>query len=98
VLLRLEIPSGICAELCTVAASNNGDHALQSFLLLVARATHIYFCSSNIPFVVNHRINATPLERLQQCFVFSCTVTRIQLNFHSNLLCTCASGLKQISS
>jgi len=27
VLLRLEIPSGMCAKLRTVAASNNRDHA-----------------------------------------------------------------------
>jgi len=32
------------------------------------------------------------------CFVSSSTATRIQLNFHSNLLCACASRLKQISS
>jgi len=31
-------------------------------------------------------------------FLISRTVTRFQLNFHSNLLCTYASRLKQISS
>ena len=39
----------------------------QSFLLLLARATHmmvLFF--THIPFVVNHTINATPPERLQQ--------------------------------
>jgi len=46
VLLRSEIPSGLCAKLRTVAASNNTDHASQSLLLLLARATHIYCCSS----------------------------------------------------
>jgi len=39
----------------------------QSLLLLLARATHIMvlFCT-HIPFVVNHTINATPPEMLQQ--------------------------------
>jgi len=46
ILLRSEIPSGMCAKLCTAATSNNRDHASQSLLLLLARATHIYFCSS----------------------------------------------------
>jgi len=32
------------------------------------------------------------------CFVSSSTATRIQLSFHSNLLCTYTSHLKQISS
>ena len=31
VLLRSEIPSGICAKLRTVAASNNRDHPTRSF-------------------------------------------------------------------
>jgi len=44
--MRSEIPSGMCAKLCTVAASNNRDHASQSLLLLLARSTHTYFCSS----------------------------------------------------
>jgi len=39
----------------------------QSPLLLLARATYIMvLCFTHIPFVVNHTINATPLERLQQ--------------------------------
>jgi len=52
----------MCAKLRTAAASNNRDHALQSILLLIALATHIYFCSSHIScvYVVNHTINATP--------------------------------------
>jgi len=52
------------AKLRTVAASNNRDHASQSLLLLLARATYtmsLFF--AHIPFVVNHTINATPLER-----------------------------------
>jgi len=46
VLLRWEIPSGMCAKLRTAAASNNRNHASQSLLLLLARSTHKYFCSS----------------------------------------------------
>ena len=66
VVLRSEIPSDMCAKLRTVAASNNKDHAPQ---LLLARATYtnimvLFF--THIPFVVNHTINATPSERLQQ--------------------------------
>ena len=38
---RLEIPSGKCAKLRTVAASNNRDHMPWSLLLLV-RATYMY--------------------------------------------------------
>jgi len=67
ILLRSEIPSGMCAKLRTAAASNNRDHALQSLLLLLARATYIMVLFfMHIPFVVNHTINAMPLERLQQ--------------------------------
>jgi len=64
-LLRSEIPSGMCAKLRTVAASNNRDHAPQTLLLLLACATYIMVLFfTHIPFVVNHRINATPPERL----------------------------------
>jgi len=44
--MRLEIPSGMCTKLRTVTASNNRDHVSQSLLLLLARSTHTYFCSS----------------------------------------------------
>jgi len=57
----------MCAKLRTVAASNNRDHASQSILLLLARTTYmmvLFF--THIPLVVNHTINATPPERLQQ--------------------------------
>jgi len=40
-LLRSEIPSGICAKLSTVAASNNGDHPTRS-LFCCLFAPHIY--------------------------------------------------------
>jgi len=46
ILLRSEIPSGMCAKLRTAAASNNRDHASQSLLLVLARAMHTYFCSN----------------------------------------------------
>jgi len=55
----------MCAELRSVEASNNRDHA-RNLLLLLARATHmmvLFF--THIPFLVNHTINATPRERLQ---------------------------------
>jgi len=38
----------------------------QSLLLLLAHATHMMLFFPHIPFVVNHTINATPPERLQQ--------------------------------
>jgi len=57
----------MCAKLRTVAASNNRDHASQSLLLLLACLTYIMVLFfAHIPFVLNHTINATPPERLQQ--------------------------------
>jgi len=66
-LLRSEIPSGICAKLRTVAASNNRVHMPLS-LYYCLFAPHICMVSffTHIPFLVNHTINATPPERLQQ--------------------------------
>ena len=46
ILMRSEIPSGMCAKLRTMAASNIRDHASQSLLFLPACSTHTYFCSS----------------------------------------------------
>jgi len=68
VLLRSEIPSGICAKLRTVAESNNRDHVPQSlyYCLFVPHICILLFLA-HIPFVANHTINATPRERLQQC-------------------------------
>ena len=65
--LRSEIPSGICAKLRTVAASNNRVHIPWSlyYCLFAPRICMVLFFT-HIPFVVNHTINATPLERLQQ--------------------------------
>ena len=67
ILLRSEIPSGMCAKLRTVAASNNRDHArnLTHYCLLAPHICMVLFFT-HIPFVVNHTINATPPERLQQ--------------------------------
>jgi len=65
-MLRLEILSGMCTKLRTVAASNNRDHSPQSLLLLLARAYIMVLFFTHIPFVVNHTINAMALERLQQ--------------------------------
>ena len=65
ILMRSEIPSGMCTKLRTVAASNNRDHA-RNLLLLLARSTYIMVLFfTHIAFVVNHTINATPPERLQ---------------------------------
>ena len=66
ILLWLEIPSGICAKLRTVAASNNRDHSrnLSYYCLLAAYIMALFF--THIPLVVNHTIIATPPERLQQ--------------------------------
>ena len=127
-LLRSEIPSGMCAELRTMAASNNRDHprSLSSSLLAstincspgsqallevthqdhsigitlrvrycyvqslvspeitrhdhsfiaCSRHIHIFLFFAHIPFVMNHAINATPPERLQQhplLFTRNCT-------------------------
>ena len=69
VLLRLEIPSGTCAKLRTVAASNNRVHMPWSFYycMFAPRVSMVLFFT-HIPFVVNHTINATPPERLQHCY------------------------------
>jgi len=66
VVLRSESPSGICEKLRTVAASNNRDHAPRSlnYCLFAPHVCILLF--AHIPFVVNHTINTTPLERLQQ--------------------------------
>jgi len=57
-MLRSESPSGKCAKLHTVAASNNRDHAPQSlcYCLFVPQISVLFF--AHIPFVVNHTFNA----------------------------------------
>jgi len=65
-LLRSEIPSGICAKLRTVAASNNRDHMPWSLYYCLFAPHNLWLLFfTHIPFVVNHTFNATPPERLQ---------------------------------
>ena len=81
ILLRSEIPRGMCAKLRTVAASNNRDHASLSLLLLLARASYIMVLFfTHIPFVVNHIIDATPPERLQQYRVYLLIIAQFCFN------------------
>jgi len=56
----------MCAKLRTVTASNNRDHASQSLIIACSRHAYIFLFFAHIPFVVNHTINPTPPERLQQ--------------------------------
>ena len=66
VLLRSQIPSGLCAKLRTVAASNNRDHPTRSlYYCLFAPHTYIFVLCAHLV-RVNHTINATSPERLQQ--------------------------------
>jgi len=66
VVLRSEIPSDMCAKFRTVAASNNRDHPTRSlYYCLFAPHTYIFVLRTH-PFVENHTINATPMEKLQQ--------------------------------
>jgi len=103
ILLRSESPSGMCAKLRTVAASNNRDHPTRSLCYcLFAPCTFLFF--AHIPFVVNHTINATPPERLHQHHLLF-TTNRIDRTFvvwrlnsarlphpgHSTILLTCLS-------
>ena len=66
-LLRSEIPSSMSAKLRTVAASNNRVHMPWSlYYCLFAPHICMVLFFTHIPFMVNHTINATRLERLQQ--------------------------------
>ena len=66
-MLRSEMPSGMCAKLRTVAASNNRVHMPWSlYYCLFAPHICMVLFFTHIPSVVNHTINATPPERLQQ--------------------------------
>jgi len=66
-LLRSEIPSGMCAKLRTVAASNIRVHMPWSlYYCLFAPHICMMLFFTHIPFVMNHTFNATPQERLQQ--------------------------------
>ena len=67
-LLRSEIPSGMCAKLRSVVASNNRVHMPWSlYYCLFAPHICMVLFFTHISFVVNHTINATPPERLQRC-------------------------------
>ena len=67
ILLRSEIPSGICANLRTVAASNNRVHIPWSlYYCLFAPHTYIFVLRAHSVRGESHTINATPPERLQQ--------------------------------
>ena len=65
-LLRSEIPNGLCAKLRTLAASNNRVHMpwLLYYCLFAPQICMVLFFT-HIPFVVNHAFNETPPERLQ---------------------------------
>jgi len=61
----------------------------QSLLLLLARATHmmvLFF--THIPFVVNHTINGTPPERLQQSTAFAQS-PRVHIRDFWNIILFC---------
>jgi len=67
--LRSEIPSGMCAKLRTVVASNNRVHMPWSlYYCLFAPHICMVLFFTYIPFVVNHTFSATPPERLQQYY------------------------------
>ena len=67
ILLWSEIPSGMCAKLRTVAASNNRVYMPWSlyYYLFVPPICMVLFYT-HIPFVVIHTFNAAQPERLQQ--------------------------------
>ena len=58
----------MCAKLCTVAASNKRSCVTISLAIACSCYTYsgVILHAHPIPFVVNHTINATPPERLQQ--------------------------------
>ena len=71
---RIEIMLAISLRVCLslrsiVHKSISAVSTSQSLLLLLARATYIMMLFfTHIPFVVNHTINATPPETLQQYY------------------------------
>ena len=85
-LLRSEIPSGICAKLRTVAASNNRVHMPWSlcYCLFAPHVCMVLFFT-HIPFVLNHTINATLPERLEQY------VAKLRRNYNATF---CSSSKK----
>ena len=60
------------------------DYSIGITLLLLVRATYVYFFFlAHIPFVVNHTINATPPERLQQNKNFLSPIQSWSANFQT---------------
>ena len=95
-VLRSEIPSGMCAKLRTVAASNNRVHMPWSldYCLFTSHIWVMFF--AHIPFVVNHTFNATPIGRLQQHPLLF-TMNRTDRTFFcvkAELSTTCTSWLQ----
>jgi len=83
-LLRSEIPSGMCAKLRTVAASNNRVHMPWSlyYCLFAPHICAVLFFT-HIPFVVNHTFSAKRPEKLQH-YIFiqrDSLPGRLSLNF-----------------
>jgi len=64
-MFRSEILSGMCAKLRTAAATIEITRRDYSIIACLGHM-HIFLFFVHIPFVVNHTINATPPERLQQ--------------------------------
>ena len=66
IFLRSESPSGMCAKLFIVAASNNRVHLIRSlyYCLFTPHIWALFF--THIPFMVNRAFSTMPAERLQQ--------------------------------
>ena len=65
-LLRSESPSGMCAKLRTVAASNIEIMRRNHSSIACSRHIYVVLFFAPIQFVVNHIFNAKPTGRLQQ--------------------------------
>jgi len=65
-LLRSESPSGMCAKLHTVAASNNRDHTPQSlyYCWFVPHVLYVVLFLAHILFMGNSAFSVMPAERL----------------------------------
>jgi len=57
-------PSSTCAKLHCGSKQQYRDHALQSLIIACSCHAYIFMFFVHILFMVNHTINATPLERL----------------------------------
>ena len=74
ILLRSEIPSGMCAKLRTVAASNNRDHArdLSYYCLLALHIWWCYFPAHPVRGESHNQRNTTGEVATILCFPFVC--------------------------